>query len=186
MIELRMIGQFKDTLKWKSLSGSEKTENRGWSFNQIQDSALNLLTARLLGIEEATHNLFSNVNPIRYMAIGSGEASWGEVVTKPVTQSTLQNESVRLALTADDCLFLNSSGVALNPQVFSPRFKITRVLGENEANGSLREFGLFGGNATAAINSGIMFNWITHPLIDKDNTLVIERVVDVQFSINRS
>jgi len=189
MIELRMIGQFKDTLRWTSLTGSEKIEERGWSFNQIQDSALNLITGRILGIDEATSGLFSDTNPIRFMAIGSGDSSWDadpNNVVKPVGQLALQSEFTRLALTADDCLFLDGQGAELSPQVLSPRFKFSKTLGANDANGDLREFGLFGGDADLTADSGIIFNWITHPLIQKDASLVIERVVDIQFSINRS
>lgn len=188
-MQLHMVGKFKDTLRWKSHTGSERIEERGWSFNQIQDSALLQIAGSVIGAEDTTSGLFNNFGPIRYLAIGSGDSSWDadpNNVTKPVDQAALQSEFVRFAVAADDFDFLSSGGAVLSPQELSSRFKLTRILGENDANGDLREFGLFGGDASAAADSGIIFNWITHPLIQKDATLVIERVIDIQFSINRS
>lgn len=188
-MNLHIVGKFKDTLKWKSFSGSEKTEVRDWEFNQIQDSALLIITGSIIGIETASSGLFSSFGPLNYMAVGSGSQSWDSDpynVSKPVNQTSLQNETERLLITADQFEFLDGTGAVLNPQELSARIKLTRILGSNEANGDLREFGLFGGGATSALNSGVMFNWITHPLIQKDSTLAIERIVDVQFSINRS
>jgi len=188
-MQLHMVGKFRDRLRWKSHTGSERIEDRGWSFNQIQDSALLQIAGSVAGVEDTTSGLFNNFSPIRYLALGTGNPSWDSDpnnVVKPVTQTSLTNELTRFALAADDFQFLNQSGSVLDPQELSPRFKIIRILGENDANGDLREFGLFGGDATVADDSGIMFNWITHPLIQKDATLVIERVIDIQFSINRS
>lgn len=188
-MKLIMVGKFKDTLTWQSHTGYKRTEERGWSFNQIQDSALHQVTGSIIGVEDTTSGLFNNFAPIRYLAIGSGDSSWDadpNNVSKPVTQTSLTTEFTRFAVTADEFEFLDNSGVLLSPQSLSPRFRLTRLLGANDANGDLREFGLFGGDASAGSDTGLMFNWITHPLIQKDATLVIERVIDIQFSINRS
>jgi hypothetical protein len=188
-MQLIMVGKFRDTLTWQSHTGTKRTEERGWSFNQIQDSALHLVTGSIIGVEDTNYVLFNNFAPIRYLAIGSGEPSWDanpNNVSKPVTQTNLTTEFTRFAVTADEFEFLDDSGALLSPQSLSPRFRLTRLLGANDANGDLREFGLFGGNASADPNTGVMFNWITHPLIQKDTTLIIERVIDIQFSINRS
>lgn len=188
-MQLHMVGKFKDTLRWKSHTGVERVEERGWSFNQIQDSALLQITGSVVGAEDTTSGLFNNFGPIRYLAVGSGSPFWDADptnVAKPVGQTSLVNEFERFAVTANDFSFLDANGDVLNPQALSPRFKLTRILGANDANGDLREFGLFGGDANQGVQSGIMFNWITHPLIQKDASLVIERVIDIQFSINRS
>ena len=63
---------------------------------------------------------------------------------------------------------------------------MTRILGENDANGDLREFGLFGGDASAAADSQYPLQLDHAPTYSEDATLVIERVIDIQFSINRS
>lgn len=190
-MNLHIIGKFKDTLRWTSLNGFQKIEQRDWQFNQIQDSALNLITGTIIGIQDSSMAAFANYDGIRFMALGSGNASWDadpNNVAKPVTQTTLETEIERIAVTPDQVQFLTTSGVVLDPTIhgLSSRIKLTRVLASNEGNGDLREFGLFGGNATSASDSGTMFNWITHPLIQKDASLVIERIVDIQFSINRS
>ena len=190
MLDLKIVGRYRDTLKWVDRIGSERVEDRGWAYNQIQDSALGLIVERIIGGDEASGTVFNNFNPIRFMGVCSGDVSWDNDpsnVTKPVTQTTLTTETHRFALAPDDFKFLNATtGAELNPQALRRRFKATIILGSNDANGDLREFGLFGGDATATLDSGVMFNWITHPLISKDQDLVIERVVDITLAINRS
>jgi len=189
MILVEAIGRYRDTFRYKTINGFDKTIVSPWRKNQIQDSALNLITAQLIDASTNTNGLFINFGAINYIAFGSGDVAWDadpNNVNKPVTQTTLTSEIARIAITADNFTFLDNGGVVLNPQSISPRFKMEITLGANDANGDLREFGLFGGETTANADTGTMFNWITHPLIQKDNTLVIDREVDIQFSINRS
>ena len=64
----------------------------------------------------------------------------------------------------------------------SSKLEITVNILSGEANGlSLREFGLFGGTATIAFDSGEMVNWIVHSRIDKDSSLEISRVIRIEF-----
>ena len=72
------------------------------------------------------------------------------------------------------------------------RLRVSLVLTEQEpiaTNGlaQLREFGLFcrfndNVNAANQVNDGLIFNWVVHPLIAKDNTLRIERVIEITIS----
>ena len=189
MFALRAVGKYRDTLRYRGNTGEEKVEHRPWRYNQIQDSALHLLVANTINASGNSSNIFVGYGAITYLAVGGGLVGWDadpNNVTKPVTQTALTTEMARFPLTPDEFVFLDSSGVVLSPQVLSNRFKVSYTLGVNDANGDLREFGLFGGLATPVADSGTMFNWITHPLINKDNTLVIEREIDIEFSINRS
>jgi hypothetical protein len=63
------------------------------------------------------------------------------------------------------------------------KIEVTVVLLPGEGTGTLREFGLFGGTATASADSGEMVNWISHSRIDKDAALQIQRKVRIEFQI---
>ena len=188
-LNMSAVGRYRDTLTWRSIDGSVRVEDRGWNKNQVQDAGLKIIVAALIGAPERTSGAFSSVLPLRYMAIGSGDPTWDALspsaVEKDIAATTLLNESYRFALTADDFSFLDVSGADLNPQALSARFKARITLGANDANGDLREFGLVGASATSTLNTGLLFHWINHPLIQKDTSLVITREVDISFSINR-
>lgn len=183
MYLLDIQGRYKDTLTWESFSGSQKVEYREWKPNQVQDGATFIIGERITGSSEGqVNNPFSNYKPIRYLALGSGEPT-----SQPYNSNRLTNEYERINIAYSDFTFLNDQGSELSPQVASGRFKIDLTLTAAEGNGTLREFGLFGGqDATATINTGTMFNWVTHDLINKDPTLIINRVIDISLSINRS
>lgn len=181
MLSLSIQGQYKDTLRWVGHGGSERIECRGWKPNQIQDGAQGIINERLLGMSDGEVAGYLSHLPIRYMALGDGQP-----VTKPYDQNSLDNEIERVPISASFATFVDGSGNPLNPQVPSARFMIQVVLGAAEGNGNLREFGLFGGEATESLNTGTMFNWITHDLIIKDPLLVLNRVIDISLSINRN
>ncbi len=194
MLQLTIQGKFRDTLIYKSrITGEQKIEHRDWQKNQIQDSAVNLIVPQLFGMYN--NNILTGFLPVNYFALGAGDSTWDDDpnnVLKPVTQTQLTNETIittsRLAVNASDFTLLDPSvnnNVALNPQAPSSKIKLDITIGLNEGIGTLREFGLFG-NATATKDSGIMFNWITHPKIEKDNQLVINREIILDFSICRS
>lgn len=183
------VGKYRDTLTWRSLDGGTKSHEMPWRTNQVQDSGLKIVVSQLIGAPSMTSGSFSNVLPLRYMAVGSGDPTWDAVspsaVSKDTAATTLLNETHRFALSADDFAFLDSSGIDLDPQALSARFMARITLGANDANGDLREFGLVGASATSSLNTGLLFNWINHPLIQKDSSLVITREVDISFSIYR-
>lgn len=183
MYLLDIKGRYKDTLTWQSFSGSQKVEHRDWEPNQIQDGATFIISERITGVSEGqVSNPFSGYVPIRYLALGSGVPA-----SKPYDSNRLMNEFERVTIAYSDFTFLDDQGADLSPQVASGRFKVDLTLRAGEGNGSLTEFGLFGGrDATSTINTGTMFNWVTHPLIVKDHTLIINRVIDISLSINRS
>ncbi len=183
MYYLDIQGRYKDTLTWQSFSGSQKVEYRDWKPNQIQNGAIFIIGERITGVSEGqVNNPFANYKPIRYLALGNGAPT-----NQPYEANRLMSEYERVNIAYSDFTFLDDLGESLNPQVASGRFKIDLTLTAAEGNGSLREFGLFGGReATATTNTGTMFNWVTHPLINKDPTLIINRVIDISLSINRS
>ena len=188
-MKLEITGKFRDTLIYKSLNGFEKVEKRGWRDNQIQDSALNIIVPQTLGMY---NNILPTLLPVNYFALGAGNSSWDadpNNVNKPYDQTLLTDESsiTNSRIQVDDNLFtlLDTNDNPLNPQAPSNKVRLELTIGLNDGLGDLREFGLFA-NATSTVDSGIMLNWITHPKIEKDAQLAINREIILDFTICRS
>ena len=184
---VEMIGKFRDTLRYKSIHGFDKVEKRDWIYNQIQDSAAKLLITQLAG----GYSVFSNFGGINYLALGEGLQNWDNAsATKPYTNTTLLTEAnitnSRVLVGPNDFTYLDSNNNALSPQSASDRVRLDVTIGLNDGIGNLREFGLFGGDATATVDSGIMVNWVDHPLIVKDNRLIINREIILSLSFHRA
>lgn len=183
---LHAKGSYQDTLIWDSINGFKKTEVRPWLSNQIQDSALLTVSERLSGYSEHPTNYYQYWGAIRHMKLGQGDVSWDSVApTKDVTATDVLDGVYTKHLSVDDFIFLNESGAEVS-QVKSA-FRISVTIGSDEANGyALREFGLFSGSEDNLPFTWNMFNWVDHPVINKDTNLVIQRTVDIQFGITRS
>ena len=118
---------------------------------------------------------------ITYWAVGSGAGNWdNNNPPEPVVGDTkLLNETFRKAISASDITFLDSSDKPTTS--VTNKLQISVTFTETEANGELREFGLFGGKATATRNSGIMINRKTHGLIYKTSGMRLERIIRIVF-----
>ncbi len=116
-----------------------------------------------------------------YWAVGSGSELWpNNPPQTPLTSATqLTVEVYRKAISPSSIIFLDP----LNVESLVPtrKIQITVTFDENEANGPLREFGIFGGLATATPNSGLMINHKIHPLIYKTDVIQLERVLRLSF-----
>ena len=171
----RIVGRWFDVLKYTD--GRVEHGQHGefeWGFNQIQNSFATLLAAWARG-ETGYYR-------INYVGIGSGLVGWD---TTPPTQSyndtTLTTEYFRKAITQPTIVYIDPSTDLPTGGVPSSKLEITITLLTSEANGTLREFGLFGGTAGIALDSGEMVNWIVHSRIDKDSSLEIERKIRLEF-----
>ena len=107
--------------------------------------------------------------------------SWSnDAPPSPTTGDTkLLVETFRKAINPSDIVFLDSSNQPTD--TITNKLQITVLFGESEANGELREFGLFGGNATGTANSGFMINRKIHPLIYKTSGMKLERIIRIVF-----
>lgn len=116
-----------------------------------------------------------------YWAVGSGDPLWSnEAPPAPVVStSQLENETFRKAIQVGEIIFLDASN---NESVVpTNKIQITVLFENNEANGELREFAIFGGNASGIANSGLMVNHKIHPLIYKTSALQLERILRLTF-----
>lgn len=116
-----------------------------------------------------------------YWAVGSGDVAWSNSTppTPSVSNFKLQTETFRKAIPANSIVFLTDANV--ETANITNRLQITLTFNEGEANGELREFGIFGGNATTTLNSGIMINHKIHPIIYKTSDMKIERILRLVF-----
>lgn len=149
-------------------------EKRERSFNIVVDSISTLIGALI-----KSHNGY-NAGTL-YWAVGQGAATWDETPYTPVSSAKkLTKEVFRKAIPAENRYFVDASGVRTETVTNRVQFDIS--FESTEANGfSLREFGIFGGNATDTANSGIMINHKVHSRIDKVEGMRIERSVRFTF-----
>ena len=145
-----------------------------WQHNLVVTSALNLITSLFGG---------KTSNGLKYWAVGSGADSWDETSIDPqLSETTLTNEIGRKLISTDDIEFYDSNN---KPSVKpTNRLHISLTFNEDECNGKWREFGLFGGDASAVMNTGIMVDKKHHSIITKTNETTIERHIILTFTLN--
>lgn len=141
--------------------------------NTVVDDCSRLIACLMKG-----HEGFSGIT---YWAVGKGEASWSnENPPAPLEEdSVLLEETFRKAINPEDITFIDAED---NPtESITNRIQVKVEFEEHEANGELREFGLFGGNATETKDSGLMINRKTHGLIYKTSGMRLERIIRITF-----
>jgi len=109
-----------------------------------------------------------------YMALGTGEADWD--VSLPhyhQNVSKLQRELVRKEVRPKDIHFLNEKGEICEQA--TPAILIEGIFSEGEGIGTVRECGLFGGDAGASANSGTLLSYFMHPAIEKSANMSLRR-----------
>ena len=136
--------------------------------NIIVNSFLNLTMALMAGA--------TGYAGIQYWAIGSGNASWDSDPVDPAENATqLTNEIGRVAIASSEIKFVDAE----YQESATPTniLQIEHSFGANDCNGTWREFGLFGGNATITANSGIMINKKHHAVLTKTADMTIDRTM---------
>lgn len=119
---------------------------------------------------------------IQYWAVGSGNASWDSNMPAPDVNATqLTAELGRVAISANEIKFLDSN----YQETSTPTniIQVTHTFGTTDCNGTWREFGLFGGNATSNANSGIMINKRHHAVLTKTTDMTVERTMRFTLSL---
>jgi hypothetical protein len=109
--------------------------------------------------------------PLSYWAVGSGEGDFWDDLSVEVRQGksvftleTLYNETAREPVTV---VFIDNN----NDEVTGPtnRIEVRAAFGP-DVTGPLREFGIFGGQATASPDTGLMVDHKSHSQISLNET----------------
>lgn len=160
---VKMVGEITD----KIYKNGELIDVRV-GHNIIVNSFLNLTMALMAGATGYTG--------IQYWAIGSGNASWDSDPVDPAENATqLTNEIGRVAIASSEIKFVDAEyQESVTPTNI---LQIEHSFGANDCNGTWREFGLFGGNATTTANSGIMINKKHHAVLTKTADMTIDRTM---------
>jgi hypothetical protein len=168
-----MKGRYRDELRnpegrliWQS----------GWLSNRILHNCSRLLAALLKG--EA------NTQGLLYWAIGEGERGWDGRMPNPQPANTrLTCEVHRLPL-AGQVIYIDDQN---EPSMeVTNRLEVTITIDGDTLVSSgfqpLREFGLFGCDATMVANSGLMINQVIHPRIDVAPGMRLLRTLHLTFA----
>jgi hypothetical protein len=144
-------------------------------YNLVVDSCSKLI-ASLLKTQ-------SGYQGLKYWEVGSGQSSWVDSAPpSPVSGDTgLNNPLYRKAIQSTDMSFIDAnSNVVTGP---TNRIQVVVTFGSTEANGYLREFGLFGGDSscTSTLGTGIMINRKTHGVIYKTSGISLTRTLRLSF-----
>lgn len=159
-----------DTIK-NVKTGKVEVIERG--HNLVVDKVLPLIMALLKG----------SLSGVQYWAVGSGATSWDSNPVNPLlTETKLTNELGRKAITASNMTFVDPETLETSS---SPTtcLEISCTFYEEDCNGVWREFGIFGGNASATANSGIMINKRHHAVITKTEEMTVERIMRFTLSL---
>lgn len=102
---------------------------------------------------------------IQYLEVGTGVGTGTTQVPQPesVTQTALRQPLARKAITSWTYLDRSNNPTASETNVI----QLTTTFNETEAVGAIVEMGLFGGDATASLGTGYMFNYKTFPVWNK-------------------
>lgn len=168
-LNVHMTGQIIDKIHYKDGRVEERVGH-----NLVVNSFLNLVMCLL--------KKQSGYQGVQYWAVGSGSSAWDSNMPTPeLTATRLTAELGRVSISASEISFLDSNyNVVTTPTNI---IQIAHTFGANDCNGVWREFGIFGGNATATANSGIMINKRHHAVITKTEEMTIERIMRFTLSL---
>lgn len=134
--------------------------------NLVVNIFANLVAALCMG--NGSGGIGTTYSGIQYMAFGTNVAFAGsppgETTTEQAGDVGLLQEIYRQVV--GSAYFVNSSGAQVTSGT-TPNLAISTTVPVGAANAALAEFGLFGGNATAAAGSGFMVDRVTHAIINK-------------------
>jgi hypothetical protein len=110
-----------------------------------------------------------NSNNPMYLAIGSGDATWddGTVPEPDLNTTQLLSESHRILINQDDTgyQFVDPDDYEILSAIPTTCLRVTGLIGNGAFTGTIREWGLFGVNASIAPNTGTLLSYGNHPKI---------------------
>ncbi len=129
----------------------------GWRDNLIVDSAWRLVASLMVRDPRA--------GGIGFWAVGEGDPDWDGVRIAPRRGADrLHAEMDRIEVTREDFQYLDGRGRPTSRPTFE--VELTGRFRWPEASHTLREFGVFGGEAGEAPGSGTLVNLVIHPRLE--------------------
>jgi len=121
-----------------------------------------------------------------YLALGEGLTAWdGETIHPRRSDVRLARETTRMIIRPEQMRYLDEQHQTSD--LPTTCVEVTALLsGDDIGAMTLREFGLFGGDATSAADSGLMIDYVIHPRIDLAPGLDISRTIRLYFTFNSS
>lgn len=148
-----MHGRYRDTVVDP---GGRARRRAPWRSNAIVDSCWPLLAALLKGEQ--------GMQGILYWAVGAGDPAWDQALPPPNPRATrLRDEVARVRIEPEDVSFLDAGGRRSRRP--SPRLELRVGFGWDQRR-TLREFGVFGGDASGRLNTGTLVNYVMHPRVE--------------------
>lgn len=165
--DLVLAGEYQDTIR----RGRAPPLAMPWRSNRIVSTAWPLVAALLRGER--------SMAGIAFCAIGDGVASWDDGASLEAPDAThLAHETARVPIAPADIRYVDAAGGAASTPTHRLSMSVT-VTATSAIR--LREFALFGGEATAALNSGRMINYVIHPKIDLEVGDALTRTIRLSF-----
>lgn len=155
------------------LSGRYRDAGRGWRPNLVVDGAFELL-ASLLKREPGVDGLL-------FWAVGAGEPAWDVEPPTPQRRDTgLHLEIRRLAIPDEAIRFVDARGAETDGPAAHLEVELEFEWPDEAV--TLREFGLFGGDAGEEPGSGTLINRVIHPRIDLEAGQRLTREMRLSFA----
>ena len=169
IIKLQIKGIYRDELT--DVTG-QLIYQSDWKRNTIVESC-RIFLAKVM----SAGDIDASPLGIQSLAVGRGQASWDTDGTPPSTESQTQLVDTAATITALTINYLDSNDeiVPVGGDLTS-RIQIRATLEAGEAL-PLREFGLIG----QVDNQNHLLNYVTHPVIHKDQLTTLTRTIRLYF-----
>lgn len=123
---------------------------------------------------------------ILFWAVGAGWKRWdGNLPVPSPDDVKLAREVTRQPILVDNILYIDDddkpSRTPTSRVEVTAVFKGSDFASEKPGRRVLREFGLFGGDATQKADSGLMIDYVVHPRIDMHEDLTLTRKLRLDF-----
>ncbi len=143
-----------------------------WRHNLIVSSAWPLVAA-LLRKEP-------NAIGISFCAVGEGDSAWDRTVPRPTAETArLYREIARSAVALTEMRYIDAAGHPARG--WTHRLELTITISPSSNPRTVREFGLFGGDATSTPNTGRLINYAVHPVIELRANQKLTRTIRLNF-----
>ena len=155
------------------LSGRYRDAEAAWRPNLVVDGAFELL-ASLLKREPSVEGLL-------FWAVGAGEPAWDAEPPSPQRRDTgLHDEIRRVAIPPEAIRFVDARGAETAGPAAHLEIRLEFAWPDDAV--TLREFGLFGGDAGEEAGSGTLINRVIHPRIDLEPGQRLTRELRLSFA----